>query len=236
MYTSMFKGSRFEVLIALYVFGVLVAELMGGKTFHLFTIGGFVMNASVAIFVMPLLFTLTDVVVEVHGSERARQVVRLGLMVIALQLVTALLFTTLPPSHRYEHTEAAYDTIFGTSIRFAVASLVAFAISEMLDVAVFAKLRKKLGKKSLWLRNNLSNFASQLVDSAVFLTIAFFSFSASLNSNVSFIVGLLIPYWLLRCALSVIETPFVYMGVKWLKKDLAQPAVVAHQNKSKAKI
>lgn len=215
----MYKGNRFELLVALYVFGVMVAELMGGKTFHMFSLGSMPVNASVAIFVMPLLFTLTDVVNEVHGPERARHVVRLGLIVIALQLLAAVLFTALPPSARYAGTEAAYDTIFGTSIRFAVASLTAFAVSEMLDVAVFSKVRKALGKKALWLRNNVSNFVSQFVDSAVFLTLAFFSFGVSPAENFSFIFGLLIPYWLLRCLLSVFETPFVYIGVKWLKGE-----------------
>lgn len=215
----MYRGNRFELLVALYIFGVMAAELMGGKTFHLLTIGGFVMNASVSIFIMPLLFTLIDVVNEVKGPQRARQVVRLGLIVIAMQLFAAVLFTALPPSARYSGTEAAYDTIFGTSIRFAIASLTAFAVSEMLDVAIFSKVRKALGKKALWLRNNVSNFVSQFVDSAVFLTIAFFSFGSSAGDNFSFIFGLLIPYWLLRCLLSVLETPFVYIGVKWLKGE-----------------
>lgn len=213
----MVRDSRFEVIVALYVFGVMVAELMGGKTFQLLHMGSFQLHASVAIFVMPLLFTLTDVVTEVHGAHRARRLVRLGLMVVALQLLVAVLFTALPPSARYVSSESAYDMIFGTSIRFAIASLAAFAVSELLDVAIFSRLRAKLGSQGLWLRNNASNFVSQFIDSLVFLVIAFYGFNLSISDNISFIGGLLIPYWLLRCALSICETPFVYIGVQWLR-------------------
>lgn len=217
----MFKDNRFDVVVALYIFGVMVAELMGGKTFQLVQAGSVHLNASVAIFVMPLLFTLTDVVTEVHGAHRARRVVRLGLLVVVLQLITALVFTALPPSQRYAGSEGAYDAIFGTSIRFAVASLAAFAMSELLDVAVFSKVRQKMGKQGLWLRNNVSNFVSQFIDSAVFLVIAFYAVGMSIGANASFIVGLLIPYWLIRCGLSVLETPLVYVGVRWLRPGRA---------------
>ena len=91
------------------------------------------------------------------------------------------------------------------------------ASAEFLDVYVFSWIRQKLGKSKLWLRNNVSNFISQFVDSALFLTIAFYAFNQSFGSNLSFITGLLIPYWLLRCGLSIVETPLVYLGVKWLK-------------------
>ena len=211
------KLVRFDVLVALYVFGIMVAQLMGAKTFPLMDIGGLHLTASVAIFVMPLLFTITDVVNEVYGKERARSIVRTGLMVIVLQLLFVLLFTSLPASMRFAASEGAYDSIFGTSVRFALASIAAFAIAEFMDVAVFSKIRERLGKKGLWLRNNVSNFVSQLADSTVFIVLAFYAFDASLAANAGFLIGIILPYWLIRCVLSVLETPLVYIGVKWLK-------------------
>lgn len=213
------KIEKFDLIVALYVFGIMVAELMGSKTFPLIQTDWLHLNATVAVFVMPLLFTLTDVVVEVKGRQRARSMVFSGLVMVALLLLFSLLATHLPPSSRFAMSEPAYDAVFGASARIALASLVAFAVSELLDVAVFSKLREALGKRALWLRNNVSNFVSQLVDSAVFLTLAFYAFGDSLGSNAGFLLGLLIPYWLLRCALSVLETPLVYVGVRWLKSD-----------------
>lgn len=210
---------RFDIVFALYIFGIMVAELMGSKTFPVATIGDFKLNASVAVFVLPLLFTVTDIVVEVYGRARARSMVFSGLFMVALLMAYGALVTHLPPSARFAPNEAAYDTVFGASIRIAFASLMAFAVSELLDVAIFSKIRERLGKKALWLRNNASNFVSQFFDSAVFLTLAFYAFDMSFDKNFSFIIGLLIPYWLLRCALSVLQTPLVYFGVWWLKAE-----------------
>ena len=223
------NSMRFEILVGLYVFGIMVSQLMGLKTFPLFSIGGLDLTASVAIFVLPLLFTITDIINEVYGRKRARAVVRIGLMVIVLQLFTALAFTALPASERFLPSESAYNSIFGTSIRFALASIAAFALAELLDVAVFSKVRQRLGKSKLWLRNNLSNFVSQLADSTIFIVLAFYAFDQSFANNASFLAGIIIPYWIIKCIMSILETPLVYIGVKWLKRQkgsVPTPAMV----------
>lgn len=208
-----------DILVSIYIFCIAVAELMGGKTFPLAKVFGYQLNASVAIFVIPLLFTINDVITEVYGKERTRSIIRSGLLVIFLILIVSVFFTQLPPSLRFKSSELAYDTIFGISARIAAASLTAFALAEFLDVYVFARIRKALGAKKLWLRNNVSNFTAQFVDTVVFMTLAFYAFNNSFSSNVSFLTSLILPYWLLKCFMSVIETPFVYLGVSWLKKD-----------------
>ncbi|HEX8227004.1 MAG TPA: queuosine precursor transporter [Candidatus Saccharimonadales bacterium] len=215
----MSKNDRPYVLVGLYIFCIIVSELMGGKTFNIVNISWLTLNASVAIFVVPLLFTITDVITEVYGKESARKLVRFGLIIIAMLLVAALLFSSLPPSSRYSSTEKAYDTIFGTSIRFGIASIVAFAVSEFLDVAIFSKLKQRMMRYGLWFRNNVSNIASQFIDSAVFLSLAFYAPKDSLSANLSFIFSLLLPYWILRCLFSFAETPLVYIGVNWLKRS-----------------
>ena len=215
---------KFDLIIALYIFGVLTAELMGGKTFSILTVGSLHLSASVAVFVMPLLFTVTDVVVEVHGRKRARSMALSGLVCAALLVLFAFLATHLQPSQRFAPSEPAYDKIFGSSARIAAASLTAFAASELLDVLIFAKLREAMHKRALWFRNNLSNFVSQLADSTVFLVLAFYSFQHSFGGNFSFLLGLILPYWAIRCALSVVETPLAYLGVAWLKKPDADKA------------
>ena len=219
------KIQKFDLLVALYIFGVMVAELMGAKTFPILHIGHFVVNASVAIFVMPLLFTAVDVIIEVHGKNRARSVVYSGLCMVVLLTLYSMLAVHLPPSKHFAGTEAAYDSVFGASIRISLASLAAFACSELLDVFIFSKLRQKMHKKALWFRNNIANFVSQFVDSAVFLTLAFYALGTSFGVNLNFIIGLLIPYWIVRCVLSVAETPLVYLGVHWLKGDSAKKSV-----------
>ncbi len=214
---------RMEIIVALYIFCIIVAELMGAKTFQIINLGDFALRASVAIFILPIIYSLSDVVVEVHGRARARGMVYTGIAMIVLLILYSALATALPPTARFLPSEVSYDLIFHATIRISLASLVAFAVAELLDVAIFAKLRERMKGRSLWLRNNLSNFISFFVDSLIFLTLAFYAFDQSIGANVSFIAGLLIPYWLLKCAMSVFGTPLVYAGVKWLKNDPTDP-------------
>lgn len=210
--------NKFDLLVSLYIFFIIVSELMGAKTFPLLHIGKFALNASVAIFLLPFIYTINDAIVEVFGIERAKSIYRSGLVTIVLLVLFSFLAVSLPPSVRFAKTESAYDIIFSQSIRIALASLTAFALSDFMDIIIFHRLRKKLGTKALWFRNNASNIISQFFDTVIFMTLAFYALDKPFLNNFYFLVSLITPYWLLKCFMSVIETPFVYIGVKWLKQ------------------
>jgi len=214
----MFGIEKLDLLIAVYMFSVAVSELMGGKTFPVANIMGFPLNASVAIFVLPIIFAIVDIITEALGKKRSQSVVRSGILVVFLILIYSLLTTHLAPSGRFKATEPSYQAIFSVSARIAASSLIAFAVSELMDIAIFTKLRQKLGTKGLWLRTNLSNFISEFFDSFVFIFLAFYALDKSLSSNFPFLIGLVLPYWFLKCVMSVVTTPFVYLGVRWLKE------------------
>lgn len=150
----MIKLEKLDLLISLYIFCVAVSELMGGKTFPILT-SPIKLNASVAIFVIPVIFSINDVITEVLGKERARSVVWSGLVVILLILLFSLLATSL--------------------------------------------------------------FISQFVDTTTFISLAFYALDKPFTENIGFLWSLILPYWLLKTFMSVIEPPFVYLGVKWLR-------------------
>ncbi len=209
--------SKIDLLFAVYIFCIVATELMGIKTFRLFNFNWLHLNASVAIFLFPIVFSINDIVIEVFGKERARSMARSGLVVVGMVFGFAALATALPPSTRFSISEPAYDKIFVSSMRIAAASLIAYTIAQLTDILVFTRIREKLGKKALWFRNNISNFVAQLFDTIIFISLAFYSLNTSFGVNAKFLIGLIIPYWLLKCSMSVIETPLVYLGVKWLK-------------------
>jgi uncharacterized integral membrane protein (TIGR00697 family) len=213
---------KLDLLIALYIFCIVTSELMGAKTFPLWTGGWLNLNTSVSIFTVPIVYSINDIIAEVYGRERIRSIIRAGLVMVVLVMLYSLLCTALPSSTRFAPTESAYQTIFALSARFSFASLLAFAIAEFTDAYVFLKIRKMMGDKALWFRNNVSNFISEFLDTAIFMVIGFYAFNQSFGSNMTFIVGLLIPYWLIKCAMSILETPFVYWGVKWLRTEVSQ--------------
>ena len=213
----MYKINKLDLLISVYIFCIAVSELMGAKTFALLKIGSFDLNASVAIFVIPLLFAINDIITEVHGKVRARSIIQSGLLVIFLFFLFSLITVHLPASARFISSEEAYAEVFQKSARISAASLISFAAADFLDVFIFSKIREKFGKRRLWLRTNISNFISQFVDTTLFITLAFYSLGLSFDLNTTFLIGLILPYWFLKCFMSVIETPFVYFGTKWLR-------------------
>jgi uncharacterized integral membrane protein (TIGR00697 family) len=213
-----FKIQKLDLLISFYIACIAISELMGGKTFPLLSIGSFHLNASVAIFVVPLVYGINDVITEVFGKPRAQSVVRSGLLVIMFLLLFAVLATNLPASGLFASSNKAYGEIFGVSIRLSLASLIAFAIGEFADVLIFYRIRQRLGKRNLWFRTNASNFFSQLLDTVIFMSLAFYALNLPFSANFSFLVGLIVPYWLLKCFMSIIETPLVYAGVRLLRK------------------
>lgn len=213
------KIEKMDFLIAIYIFCIAVSEIMGAKTFPIANIFGFPINQTVSIFVFPLIFIINDIINEVYGPERTRSIIRASLVIILLIFLYSILVVSIPPSKRFLSSEGAYDQIFGLSARFSLASLIAFISSDFLDVYIFARMRKSLGKKGLWLRVNISNFISQFVDTTTFMVLAFWDLSQSFSGNFSFILSLLIPYWIIKCLISVVETPLVYWGVNWLRSE-----------------
>jgi uncharacterized integral membrane protein (TIGR00697 family) len=195
---------------------------MGAKVMPLGEIGGLQFNISVAIFLMPILYTIIDCISEVYGRARARGIVFMGLICILLLMGFMALAIALPHAERFESQNPAYEMIFGTSFRLALASVAAFFVSEMTDVFVYSKIRTATKGKMMWLRNNASNAIGELIDSLVFMTIAFYSFDKSFNDNVLWLLGLTIPYWIAKCIMSFMSTPLVYAGVKYLKTEVNQ--------------
>jgi len=108
-----------------------------------------------------------------------------------------------------------FALIFGSTLRMTFASIVAFVISQFHDVWSFDFWKRKTGGKHLWLRNNASTIVSQLLDTTIFMFIAFYRMTP--KYTVSFIVSLIIPYWLFKVVFALLDTPFCYALVVWLR-------------------
>lgn len=201
------RAHKLDLLLAIYIASIVAAELMGAKTFPLFFL-----NASVAIFVLPITFIINDVVIEVEGKTRALNFMRSTFVILIFLALFNLLAISLPPSARSATFEPAYQIIFAKSLRMTLASLMAFFLAERLDIYIFSKLRARLKNKGLWLRSNASNIVSLFFDTSIFMFLAFFE-----GDNTVFVWSLILPYWGLKCLFSMVETPFTYLAVRWLK-------------------
>jgi len=211
---------KLMILVGIYIFCILLSEILGIKTVPLgdhisFGFGPIFikeLKVSVAILLLPLIFSINDVIIEVYGKKMAKTVYRIGLGCIVGLIGFSMPSTWLPASQIFSGSEAAYDQIFHQTTRIAIASIIAFALSDLLDIVIFARLRNKIG--NLGLRSNISNILSQFIDTTTFVYLAFFT----ATFGHAMIWGIILPYWIFKCCMSVITTPFVYLGVRWAKK------------------
>ncbi|MEE9323540.1 MAG: queuosine precursor transporter [Candidatus Aenigmarchaeota archaeon] len=205
------QEQKLHILLGAFVAAIVAANLLGTKIANLW-----VAVASVGIFMYPITFLVTDVVEDVFGKEKVKGFVIAGFVAIIIVMLLTVLSVFLPPASRYASNEAFLE-VFNPSIRIMVASLIAFLLAQYHDIWAFNFWKKKTKGKFLWLRNNLSTVVSQFIDTTVFMFIAFYM--ATPKYTVDFIFALIVPYYLLKVFVAFCDTPFVYLGVWWLKGE-----------------
>jgi len=167
----------------------------------------FWMQATLGNIMYGTIFLGTDALNEIYGKKSATKAVYLGFAVMIITLIImqmALLFQ--PNAEDFGHEALA--TIFGFFPRVVLGSLTAFIISQLLDVNLFQKIKAKLpDNKHLWIRNNGSTMISQLVDTSIFVTIAFIG---SVSTPVFF--SLMLSTYLIKVLVAALDTPFIYLA------------------------
>ena len=174
---------------------------------------------SVSIWLMPIIFLITDILSEVKGKKFVGTLTWLTTITLIFSYIFIQISVIAEPAARYAENNPAFVAVFKSSARIFMASIIAFILSQLHDAWAFQFLKEQTKGRFLWLRNNLSTIASQLVDTVSFMFLAFYAFNKGFGDNFSFLFSLIIPYWLLKCFMSIIETPFVYLAVRWLKEE-----------------
>lgn len=205
-------NTKLNLLLAAFI-GLLVGmNLLGSKIIDFLGV-----SVSVGIFMVPITFLITDIVTEVYGRKVVKEFIIGGILALSMIFLFTGIFVLVEPHERYAFN-SDYKNVFGNSMRMIIASIVAFALAQFHDMYAFEFWKKKTKGKALWMRNNLSTIVSQLIDTFVYMMIAFYM--ASPKFTFLFIIQLMIPYYIFKIIFAIIDTPFVYLGVKWLRKDL----------------
>ena len=100
-----------------------------------------------------------------------------------------------------------FSKVLALTPRITLASFIAYLISQHHDIWIFHFWKKKTNGKHLWLRNNASTIVSQLIDSIIFVTIAFYGIFPIWN--------MILGMWIVKIIIALIDTPFIY-GAIWL--------------------
>ncbi len=208
-------SQKLAALYSIFAASLVAANLLGGKITSIFGI-----SVSVGIFAYPITFLITDAIEEIFGKEPVERLVKGSIVALVLVLGITALSVAVPPAERYQNNSAFTD-VFSSSIRMIIASIAAFFLSQTHDIWAFNFWKEKTKGKFLWLRNNLSTIASQLIDTSVFMFLAFWKMAPKFDAT--YIVSLIIPYWIFKVIFALADTPFVYALVWWLKEKNSAP-------------
>src|SRR3989339_655100 len=208
---SSFK--KLLITLAIYLTSLFAANTLGLKIMP-FLFGS---HLSAAVFSFPIVFLTTDVVGEVYGKRVAKLFVLTGFISTALFIGYSFLSLAMTWSAEGEWVRQGYNQVFGISIRIAIASLVAFLIAEYQDVFSFFFFREKLKIKFFWLRSLLSNLWSQLLDTTIFMIIAFYGIYSTPT-----LISIIISWWLYKVAMGALYTPLSYIGIYLLRDKTKQ--------------
>lgn len=198
----------------LYLNGIFVGLLILANivAVKLISIGSWIILPAAAI-IYVFTFPILDVIVEIYGKKEAQRTVKAGLMMQILALIFITIAIHLPAAPIFNHQES-FETILNGSFRVIVASLISYTISQNLDVFVFNKLKTMHGSKKLWLRNNASTMTSQLLDTTIFITIAFYGTMPN-----SVLIGMIVTQYVFKFFASMATTPIVYGLVHFIRKQ-----------------
>ncbi len=162
------RDRMFVVLAGIFITHALLGEVIGGK---LLTLGGWVM--SIGVIPWPVVFVTTDLVNEYYGPMAVRRLTLLSVGLIAYAFVVLWACMQVPAWDKSPVSDEAFNMVFGQSMWIIFGSIIAFAISQLLDAGVFVILKRRTSGRLLWLRAVGSTVVSQLVDTFVINTIAF---------------------------------------------------------------
>jgi queuosine precursor transporter len=208
------KNLLFIILSGIFICNAIVAELIGGK---LIQIGPFVM--SMGIVPWPIVFLTTDLINEYFGEKGVRKLSFITAGLIAYSFVILLIAISIPAAKGISPvTDEQFYSVFGQSMWIIVGSIVAFLVSQLIDVWVFHFFKNKTGDTMIWLRTTGSTIVSQLFDSFIVLGIAFY-LPGKMNFE-TFISSALTGYTF-KLVVAILLTPLIYIGHNFIKKYLA---------------
>jgi len=159
------------------------------------------------IFAFLLLVVTSSSVAELHGRPVANRLVLFGFVPLVVSLLLSLVVLALPASPQMDPARlSSFETVMGGTPRIWIGGITAYGISTFLNVTIFSRLKTREGSGLLWLRAGIASVLSQVVDTLIFITIAFYGV---------FPIGeLLLGQMLAKVVLSaVLVPPLVYLFV-----------------------
>jgi hypothetical protein len=187
-------------LVAVFTASVVVANVVASK---IVMIGPFAVSAGLVAY--SVTFLMTDAISEFWSKRESQKAVVAGFIGLVMMVLVTQLSLRLAPADFWTGQEA-FASVFANTWRVALASFIAYVIAQYHDVWAYHFWMEKTGRKHLWIRNNASTWVSQIIDTFIFTTIAFYG----IFPVMTIITGEII----LKIMIAIFDTPFLYF-IRW---------------------
>lgn len=206
------------LLYMIFAVGLVTANAISAKVFNLgINFFGSPVTMTVGAICYPITFLVTDIIGEIWGKKEAKIAVKFGFVCQVLATFVIIIARYLPAVDA--DMQNSYVMLMGQNWVFVIASLTAFLVSQSWDVFVFHKIRnayiERYGsrKGGRWIWNNGSTIGSQLIDSVIYVFIAFgFGFGWLFDSSMyATLKSMIIGQFMVKAILALLDTPIFYI-------------------------
>ncbi len=207
-------------LAALFITSLVVSNLIFQKFFYWYpfdweVFGFSLFELSVGILPYPITFLITDIISEIFGKKSANQVVIAGIFASFFSIGILLIAGGVPAMETSPVDDATFQKVFAMSPLAVLASMIAYLSAQFVDIRIYHFWKKLTQGKHLWLRNNFSTFASQIIDST---TVILLLCSFGLLPWELF-WGLVVSSVIFKILVAAFDTPFLYLFVWIIRRE-----------------
>lgn len=195
------------VITGLFVGVLVLSNVLAAKMVQ---IGPFVFDGGTLLF--PFSYIFGDVLTEVYGYRESRKVIWTGLAMQAFMALNVWLIGVLPaePSWAFQ---ADYEHILMQMPRIALASVVGYFAGEYSNSVVLSRLKVLTEGRHLWARTIGSTLVGQLLDTVLFVSVAFLGLYP-----MQVLAAMALSNYLFKTAIEAAFTPLTYRVVYLVKK------------------
>lgn len=203
------KDLVFLILAGFFLGNAIMAELIGVKLILMpFEIPGIGRPAaSIGVVTWPIVLIITDLMNEYFGKEGVKKITFITIAMIAYCFAVLFIVTKIPAADFSPVNDQVFNQVFLQSQWIILGSIIAFAISQHIDVTVFWLFRGITKGKKLWIRTTGSTLVSQLVDSILVVGIAFWLPGKVMTRD---FLNVALTNYSYKLIIAILLTPIIY--------------------------
>jgi uncharacterized integral membrane protein (TIGR00697 family) len=185
-----------QFIFSLFIACVIISNVI---TNRLVLVGSFILPGAFIIY--GITFLCTDLISELYGKKESNQIVIIGFILSMFLAIVLFITSKLPEPIFAKSTNNAFSLFFKTNYRIVIGSMVAYLVSQKIDIFLFHFIKSKTKYK--WIRNNGSTMISQFVDTVIFIIIAFYGGNGLLN--------MILAQYIFKLIVAAADTPIFYL-------------------------